>query len=382
MRKLKLYKFVSLQLLILVLVMSCTEIYNPEIKSDTKALVVEGLITDGEGPFAIKLTETVPYTADMTTEIMPVRGARLIVSDTLNLAYVLSETAAGIYTLPANFVARTGNSYKLRIETSDGNIFESSTEKLNPPLKYDSIHSFFSTNKFIDKNNNVRNVNGADVRVDLFGDIVGVKKPLCRFKTDVTVQYSFTYNLPDTIAWHYFCFGWESFVLNSTENLTDEKAVSGSQTIKNHSLGFVPYETSTYGFNMPDSANVSYYLRINQYTMNQNSFKFYQDANSQLAASGKIFDPVASQLTGNMKCINNPSKIVLGLFEVSSVSKSAYVIDIVNVSRSVFLFKVPYVDFNQTSVFRYRVWDLDPKGKPQDDEAYTEIPFTNWWFHN
>ena len=116
--------------------------------------------------------------------------------------------------------------------------------------------------------------------------------------------------------------------------------------------------------------------------MNENSFKFYQDANSQLAASGKIFDPVASQLSGNMKCINNPSKIVLGLFEVSSVSKNAYVIDIVNVSRSVFLFKVPYVDFNQTSVFRYRVWDLDPKGKPQDDEAYTEIPFTNWWFHN
>lgn len=381
MRKLKSYKFLSI-LLLTLLFMGCTEIYNPEINSDTKALVVEGLITDGEGPFRIKLTETVPYTTDMPAEVVPVRGARLIVSDTLKLAYVLSETEAGVYTLPENFVAHTGNSYKLRIETSDGNIYESSAEKLYAPLGYDSIHTTFSTDKFIDKNNNIRNVNGADLRVDLFGDIRDSKKPLCRFKTDITVQYSFTYNLPDTIAWHYFCFGWERFVLNSTENLTDEKVVTGDQTIKNHSLGFVPYGTSTYGFNMPDSANVSYYLRINQYTMNENSFRFYQDANNQLAASGKIFDPVASQLTGNIKCINNPSKVVLGLFEVSSVSKSAYVIDIVNVSRSVFLFKVPYVDFNQTSVFRYRVWDLDPRGKPQDDEAYTVIPFTGWWFHN
>ena len=378
--KFKPYKYLIILLLIGFFNVSCTEVFIPDVNVEDEAIVVEGLITNGVGPFYVKLSKTVSFNDNMS-DLKPVTGAVLIVKDTLNNLYFLFESTPGNYQLPSNFIPEIGNAYKLLIETKDGNKFESDYEKLLPPSKYDSIRSFYVQDKFIDKNNNLRIVNGADMRVDLFENTADADKKLCRFKTDITIQYSFNYNLPDTTAWHYFCFGWESFNLNSTENLAPEKISSGSQYLKNHSLCFIPNSTSMYGFNMPDSASVSFYLRINQYTLNNNSYKFYLDAKNQLSASGKIFDPVTSQLKGNIRCVNNSEKIVLGLFEVSSIEQSAYVLDIVDVSKKVFLFKVPYVEFNQMAVFKYRVWDIDPKGKPQNDDAYTVIPFTDWWYH-
>lgn len=378
--KQKLSKYFIALLLLAVFNISCTEVFIPEVDVENEAIVVEGLITDGSGPFYVKISKTVPFNNNVS-DLKPVTGAKLTVQDSLNNFYSLFESMPGNYQLPSNFIPAIGSSYKLSVETQDGSIYESDFEKLLPPSKYDSIRSFYVQDKFVDKNNNTRIVNGADMRVDLFENITDDEKKLCRFKTDITIQYSFNYNLPDTIAWHYFCFGWETFNLNSTENLAPEKISSGNQYLKNHSLCFIPNSVSMYGFNMPDSASVSFYLRINQYTLNNNSYKFYQDANSQLSASGKIFDPVTSQLKGNIRCITNPEKVVLGLFEVSSVERSAYVLDIVDVSKKIFLYKVPYVEFNEMSVFKYRVWDLDPKGKPEDDEAYTVIPFTDWWFH-
>ena len=380
MRKIK---YIGLIILMLGVFIRCTEIYIPEINSNTRALVVEGLITDGSGPFTIKLTEAVPFTTDSALDARYVSGAKLTVSDTLNNISQLTETNRGIYTLPASFKASVGNSYKLHIETSEGDIFESGFEKLLPPQTFDSIRGIFDTQKYIDKNNNTRIVNGGDMRVDLFGSVASTEEtPSCRFKSDITVQYTFTYNMPDTTDWHWFVYGWESFNVNPTENITDEKTIAGSAGIKNHSLGFVPVGTLSYGYNVPENTTVSYYLRINLYTLNKGAFNYYKEANKQLAASGKIFDPVTSQLYGNMKCINNPSKVVLGLFEVSSVTHTAFVVDAVTASKKVFLFKAPYIAFPTYGLFRFKVWDANPRNKPVGNSDYTEIPFTNWWYHN
>ena len=38
----------------------------------------------------------------------------------------------------------------------------------------------------------------------------------------------------------------------------------------------------------------------------------------QLSSDDALFDPIAQQIEGNMKCVNKPEKKVAGLFEVSS----------------------------------------------------------------
>jgi hypothetical protein len=53
-----------------------------------------------------------------------------------------------------------------------------------------------------------------------------------------------------------------------------------------------------------------------------------------MQSEGKLFDPVAAQLTGNIKCISDPEKKAIGFFEASSVSCSAYIVDLRNLENS------------------------------------------------
>lgn len=360
----------------------CTELYNPVIDSHADALIVEGLITDGTGPFTVKLSKSVLFTSDSISDMKFVSGAKLVVTDNKNNTFELTDEGTGNYIMPVDFKAITGDSYTLHIQTSDGNVYESSSQQLLPPQSFDSIRGYYTVNGYMGVNNELKTVGGADVKVDLFKSVSGLDSvPRCRFNSNITVQYFFALYNPLIVDWHWAYFGWVSLPLNSIENITDEKIVSSGTLIKNHSLGFIPFGIESYGFNTPTYSSVIYYLRVDQYTMNNDSYLFYEGANKQLAASGKIFDPVTAQLYGNMKCVNNPSKTVLGLFEVSSVIQHAFVVSLLDQEKSIVIKKVPYINIPSTPEKSYKVWDGNPLLKP-NDSAFNAIPFPNWWYHD
>jgi hypothetical protein len=375
-------KNIFLIILLAVVFSRCTEIYNPVINSNTQALIVEGLITNEAGPFNIRLTKAVPIPLDSVSISSDVTGAKVAVIDNYTSTTTLSEVGGGNYILPASFKSKIGNSYKLHIETTDGNIYESGFETLLPPQNFDSIRGYYTSQSYMDPDNNYTSTDGGDIRVDLFDSVPKTAAPpLCRFNANVTVQYTSEEATIDTTTWHWFYFGWEKFDINSTENITDERSVASGTVIKNHSIGFVPFGMSGYGFDMPPITNINYYyLRFNQYTINMDSYNFYKEANNQLSSSGKLFDPVTAQLYGNMKCINNPSKIVLGLFEVSSVTRAAFTIDILKSDNKVALNKKTYVDIPDVGGGSYKIWDKSPSTTPKD-LAFIKVPFPIWWNH-
>ena len=65
-------------------------------------------------------------------------------------------------------------------------------------------------------------------------------------------------------------------------------------------------------------------LETRLYSLNQTSAIYYRELNDQLSYEGKLFDPVAVQLKGNMTCVSDPDKPALGLFEVSSCTAKSY----------------------------------------------------------
>lgn len=364
----------------MVAFIGCTEIYTPKIDSKAETLVIEGLITDGTGPFTIKLSKAILFNSDSVSASNFVEGAKLTVIDNENNSFTLTDSGKGNYTLPITFKARLGYSYKLHIETSDGNIYESNSQKLLLPQSYDSIRGVFSTNGFIGQDNKLINVNGGNILVDLFKSVSNVDSvPLCRFKSNVTIQYEYTERLQDTINWHWVYDSWKSFPLNGNENITEDNSNKTNALITGHSVCFMPIGMESYGLASPTTlAYFIYYLRIYQYTINKDSYNYYKEANNQLAASGKIFDPITSQLYGNMKCINNPSKIVLGLFEVSSVMQTAFMVVQGPYSKNVYLYKVPYVDIPSSGEVRFKVWDSH--APMPDDPTYDNIT-PSWWMH-
>jgi len=377
------FKNICLIVLLIIVFIRCTEVYNPNVGSDTKALIVEGLITDEAGPFTIKLTEAVPISFDSVVDSKTVSGAKLIITDNENKTYVLKETAAGSYSTPSNLITKVGNSYKLHITTKDGNVYESNAEKLLSPQTYDSIRGIPATEDYLNGNNELQHVTGADILVNLFKSLSD-SVVSCRFNTKIVIQYWYTSrdldsNGNEITDWHWVYFGWSTYKLNSTENITEEKSAAASPLIQNHSICFMPFSTMSYGLYTPYVTAIIYYLRVNQYTMNDDSYRFYKGANNQLSASGKIFDPITSQLYGNMKCVSNSSRIVLGLFEVSSVKQHGFIVR--GSSSAVSVTKTTALDVPEYSEFKYKVWDSNPMSKPQNDSLYTPMPFPGWWYH-
>jgi hypothetical protein len=373
------FKNICLIVLLALAFNGCSELYNPNISSDTKALIVEGVITNEAGPYTIKLSIAEIFSADSVIGSKTVSKAKLSITDNQNQTFKLTESKAGSYVTPINFTAKVGNSYKLLITTNDGNSYESNVETLLPPQTYDSIHVIRAAESYLNNKNQMQNVDGANILIDLFksvskSDVV----PACRFANKITVQYDFTdldYDangkLKEHMHWHYF--GWRTFNLNGIENITKEMTATSNPFIQNHLIGFMPFPASNYGFLIPTSVPLIYYLRVNQYTINNDSYLFYKGANNQLSASGKIFDPITTQLHGNLRCVSNSSKIVLGLFEVSSVKQHAFVVKGSSSSENISIKKVPVVDIPADKAIADEVSELN---------GSNPIPYPIWWDHN
>ncbi len=102
--------------LILGLVSSCISPYQPDTQSIGRALVVEGLITDQPGPYAVNLTQTADYTYSGLNLL--VSGATVTLSDNAGNREVLREVSAGYYQTAATGIRGTaGRSYKIAIRT-------------------------------------------------------------------------------------------------------------------------------------------------------------------------------------------------------------------------------------------------------------------------
>jgi hypothetical protein len=85
-------------------------------------------------------------------------------------------------------------------------------------------------------------------------------------------------------------------------------------------------------------------LYLKQYTLNNEAYLYYKSLDEQIQSEGKLFDPIAAQLNGNIKCITDPEKKAIGFFEASSVSYSAYMVDFRNLTNfQPSIIKIPYI---------------------------------------
>ena len=121
--------FNCVMLMIMLLTISCKEVYDPEVTfSATNLLVVEGFL-NGSGATTIKLSRT--QGNDSRGNIAE-RSAAVSIWNEGNQEYPLVESSPGIYTSSASFPV--SGRYSLRIRTSDGKEYASTeVTLLNTP---------------------------------------------------------------------------------------------------------------------------------------------------------------------------------------------------------------------------------------------------------
>jgi len=338
---------------LIILLTSCYEPYFQDTDLENSVLVVDGMITDEAVPYHIRLSYATSYNSGEIKQ--PVGSATVFVTDTLGNNYPFSESTSGDYVSdPAEFAGIPGNTYTLHIITKEGVTYMSESQLLYPEVYPDSVYAAYAFEEILDNSTgSIVTKSGADILTDIGNRADTLLR--FRYTADLVTQYLYVIELDFQPPMYFYC--WQTRDANSDINLTGEKYSVDTASINNHIVCFIEDADHCYARTYLNGSSgifkTDYYqffevynriIYINQYSLNSEAYAYYSSIDEQLRSEGKIFDPIAIQLNGNIKCITNTGKKALGFFETSSVSNFAYKIDFKNLNNAQpSLIKVPYI---------------------------------------
>ncbi len=306
-------------LILLILFVSCERIYHPSIDRTEGDLVVDARITNDPAKSFVHLTKTRSFYDQVP--LPEVSGARvellLIGSKT---SYVAVEKNTGYYSF--NVTPTIGKSYYLRI-TIGSDIYESLAATMPPQPTMDDFYTIDKVSKvFITNGDGVPQAfekQGREIDADL-----PLSDSLSHYRFDVRSIIEWVWDsIPTSFSRFPNAYGWYSYNENQKFNLAGPTDFNQVSKIKNHPLLMISYNALDYLYT-DTLTSKGWILIIGQYGTSKESYEFHQKLNSQFAATGSLFDPIQTQVVGNVLCKNDPTKIVYGFFELNSYQEYRY----------------------------------------------------------
>ena len=302
-------------LVLAIFLSSCEEVYHPAIKTAGGQLVVEALITNDSTQNFVHLTRTTGFYSVSTSQI--VTGAVVKLVDTNGNMLQGVESTSGMFGFKKT--PQVGQRYKLQILTQ-GDLYESETVAM-PPIPV--IDNFYSAR--VDKKEYVTNASGVPVATTVTGQELYLDAPLTaacsNYRFDFKAVVEWVYVVPNTPI-PPTIFGWQTLYDNKTYNLAGQKKFSQSGRIEKQLLMMLPYDT--YGLIQLGASVAGWIFTLRQYGTTQGSYDYHEMLNSQLTAQGSLFDPVQTQIYGNITCKTDSSKIAYGYFDLNSTRQYRY----------------------------------------------------------
>lgn len=285
---------------------SCIEEYTPEIDDYDNQLVVDGLITNYNEPYTIKLSKTSPLN---NPEITPFEGANVAVEDSEGNIHSFPEIDPGIYQND-EFTGQPGTSYRVLITTTEGKIYQSSFQQLLTSVPIDSVYAEIEYKPTSDPNYDeigyqfyVSTHDPENTHTYYLWRLEETYK----FNSDYTLEYTYNGSI-EPYPWpmeFYTCWATK----NVEEIFLFDASTLNSVTLQNIPLNYVNTETK--------KLTIKYSLLTNQYTINEETYNFFK-AVKEINAGGELFYSTQPyQIKGNIECISNPNEKVLGLFWVA-----------------------------------------------------------------
>lgn len=309
---------------------SCQEPFPLDnLDSSAKIPVIEGMVKNDTGPHQLILYYAVPYNEDSRKRIS-ITGATVYVKDDLGNTFNYHEKSTGLYLSdPKTFCGIIGRSYTLFIEMPDGKILKSEPELLRDTLRVQYIIKRNETKEeyIRNKDNQIvtREIQGQSNYVVL--DSSYMEKAYYRL-----ISYYLVYAESQIDTFYYkwvsvnnidYEFLIDSIVFTKCTHVNSENALpkigiyNPANPDENIELSFF-IRGDKYYVSDENATIVSKSLFSYIYNISPGAYNYYEALNNQLNATSRIYDPLPTQLTGNMHCINDSNQVVLGFFEVSS----------------------------------------------------------------
>lgn len=293
---------------LLFLIYSCVEPFSPpEVNDDQGYLVVDGFLNVGSDTSRIELSHT--QNTNATLAVTKESRAKVVVEQENGETYPFVEKGSGSYFLPPQTFSKLVK-YRLRIKTLSGREYLSDfvVVKDTPPIdgiagKYDArqnamvmqvnTHDATNNTRFyrwkFEETWEYRAANYSALEVITNAD--GEREIISR-RQDINV------------CWR---------TLKSANILLGSTIKLSQDIIKDLPLTTVPVSTN--------KLYIKYSILIKQYGLTQDAFEYWTSLAKTTEGTGSLFDPLPSQITGNIKNTADGQELVFGYFSASVEQK-------------------------------------------------------------
>ena len=346
--------------------LTCIDPYVPKFSSSKPVLVVEGIITNENIGYTIKLSQSV---RDRDSSSVKISDATVWITDDEGVVTNLNPAGSGLYrTDSLTFRGETGKSYQLHIKTSNGSVYASDTCRMLPVPDIDTLYYQKETRLSDDQT-----VSRKGLAIYLNSKKGTGDKYFLRWEYDEDWKF----RVPDPTTYVYqndstiypippaqvkeFC--WKSS--KSGEIMTGGVLPGSEGQIENQSIKFIAPEES-------DRLTVRYSILVKQYSISQKEYDFWNNLSQVSETDGNIFGPQPFSVLSNVKNTEDPSEAVLGYFEVSAVSQKRLYINF----EETLSMNLPFYSYNcQRIVVSPSDYDVNPWAQPMtfDDLYYMYI---------
>jgi hypothetical protein len=292
---------------------TCIDPYSPKLAGYDSLLVVDGLITDVNSSYIIKLSRTFQ---DQNSIPDAVSDATLFISDDTGNRSNLKNKGNGIYkTDSLEFKGTIGRTYILHILTRGGEEFESDPCLMQSVPDIDSVY-FEKDQKMI--NNGTQTQDGLSIYLD---SKEGDNNQYYRWAYNETWKF----RVPYPKRYDFIPADSSVVLLTSIKDLcwksrkSDEILIhsvyAGEATrIQKEPVCFIATGLS-------DRLQQQYSIIVSQYSISKKEYDFWNNLKQVNESGGDIFAKQPFSVISNIHNINNPKEKVLGYFQVSAVKQ-------------------------------------------------------------
>lgn len=281
-------------------------------------IVVDGFISDGPGPYVIKITSAYDVEAKESFRY-GISVKKLLIFDDHGTSEILRELSRGIYSTSPNGIRGTvGRAYTIRFEVGDGRIYESKPDTLYPTGKVDSIYFKFRSDP-ADKY--VPNQGSTKHGFDVFFNAKSSDGSSFQFLWKYTATFKVT--LP-------CCTCWASFT-NSVPIVSDGQLTSGGR-FNAIRAEYLPIDGYTFMYKV--------HVNIDQLSLSRQSFDFWRAVRAQKLAANNVFQPITGKIPSNFIQISGQDSELMGIFFATSISSKAIYIARNDVPRDIVIPKL------------------------------------------
>lgn len=288
---------------IFLLLASCLEPYQaPETKTNINALVVDGFLNLADNSATVRLSRTTKLSDKAASAVERLATVKLEDMST-GLLTTIPETQQGLYTI-SGLSLSVSKKYRLHIQTTQAKTYLSDdiSLKIAPPIdsvyweaESDGAHIYLATH---DPTNNSGYY---------LWDYVETWQHTAFFDAFYRVQGGKIVMRP---------YSERTFICWSTSN-SSNISLGSSKKLNQDIITKAPILVIPKGSR---KIVLNYSVIVQQQVLTEESFLFWQKLQKTTQNIGGLYDPLPSQITGNIHNVNDPLEPVMGYFAGGSMT--------------------------------------------------------------